>query len=55
MECNDRVRGGDGELRQKQGQSRQLEVVGGGGLRQRWRYSLRFETVAVFSLRERWS
>ena len=45
----------DGDLRQ--GQSRQLEVVGSGGLRQRerWRYSLRFETVAFLSQRERWS
>ena len=33
MECNDRVRGGD--LRQRQGQSRQLEVVGSCALRQR--------------------
>ena len=57
MECNDRVRGGDGDLRQRQGQSRQLEVVGSCALRQRekWGYSLRFETVVVFSQRERWS
>ena len=57
MECNDRVRGGGGDLRQRQGQSRQLEVVGSCALRQRkrWGYGLRFEAVAVFSQRERWS